>query len=117
MNKIYLFNFNKGFTLLEFILTLFIVSMAALLVTTIFGNVTSKASEKIALEEMINIKNTISNSFFPDLGVSQINFPYGYNMASDHPSSQRVYCRRSWSRKGLSHQNSMRVGIMRKPDQ
>lgn len=73
---------GNGFTLLEFVVVLFIISMMAFFVASTLGTVTDKAAVNTAIEEMYNIKKSITDFFYPDLGVVPQDF--GDNPADRH---------------------------------
>ncbi len=65
---------NYGFTLLEIVVVLFIISMMAFFVASTFSTVTDKASINVAIDEMSNIKKSITDFFYPDLGIAPQDF-------------------------------------------
>ncbi len=78
---------NYGFTLLEFVVVIFILSMMAFFVASTFSTVTDKASATIALDEMSNIKKSITDFFYPDLGV----VPQDFGKDPGDPNSARPW--------------------------
>ncbi len=59
---------QKGFTLLETIVTIVCLGIILSVVISRFGEVADESTEIIALEEMRNIKEAIRDGFYPDLG-------------------------------------------------
>ena len=80
-----------GFTLLEFVVVIFIMSMMAFFVAATFSTVTDKASVSIAIDEMSNIKKSIINFFYPDLGVVPQDFGNDLN-----PKDRKNLTRKPW---------------------
>ena len=60
---------ENGFTLLEFVVVIFIMAMMAFFVASTFSTVTDNAAVNTAIEEIYNIKKSITDFFYPDLGI------------------------------------------------
>ena len=78
---------DYGFTLLELVVVIFIMSMMAFFVASTFSTVTDKASVTIAIDEMSNIKKSITDLFYPDLGV----VPQDFGKDPGDPNSARPW--------------------------
>lgn len=61
-------NASPGFTLLELIVVTAIIMTFVAMAAARFGSVSEHAGVMTALEEMNNIKNAITDMFYPDLG-------------------------------------------------
>ena len=60
---------NAGFTLIEMLVVIAIIAGLAALVIPMIGGVREEAAITTALNEMKNIKETIRDRFYPDLGL------------------------------------------------
>ena len=80
---------NYGFTLLEFVVVIFIISMMAFFVASTFSTVTDNAAVNVAIDEMSNIKKSITDFFYPDLGIVPQDF-------GDNPDDPKNATRKPW---------------------
>ena len=80
---------ENGFTLLEFVVVIFIMSMMAFFVVSTFSTVTDTAAANTAIEEMYNIKKSITGFFYSDLGIVPQDF-------GDNPDNRKNATRKPW---------------------
>lgn len=60
---------GAGFTLVELLVSLFIIAMLSAVVAAVFGNLGQDADIICAVNEMKTIKDAITDYFYPDLGI------------------------------------------------
>ncbi|MBL0717616.1 MAG: type II secretion system protein [Desulfosarcina sp.] len=80
---------ENGFTLLEFVVVIFIMAMMAFFVASTFSTVTDNAAVNTAIEEMYNIKKSITDFFYPDLGIVPQDF-------GEEPEDPKNATRKHW---------------------
>lgn len=65
---------RAGFTLVELIVSLFIIAILSATVAAVFGNLGRDADVICAVNEMKTIKDAITDYFYPDLGIVPLDF-------------------------------------------